>query len=372
MQSAPQAGKAMFETAHPAGKYATTRSLDSARPPFEEGLRLCYAAQPSREKAMKSNRICELLGVGYPIFQAPMGRSAPPELAAAVSNAGAVGMLGTSWDDPATLRAKIRATRALTRHPFAVNFALDWDQHERLAVALEEKVRLVSFFWGDAGDYIEPAKNGGAVVCVTVGDPEQAKKAADQGADILVAQGVEAGGHVWSTLSTMVLVPLVCDAAPTLPVVAAGGIADARGVRAALALGAQGVWVGTRFLCTPEAGAHEEYKRRLIAAGSRETLLTTLFDGGWPNAPHRVLRNATVTAWEQAGCPKPGQRPGEGIVIGTFPDGKPVRRYDVPAPMRGATGEIDAFALYAGQSVGLVTEMLPAAEVVGRLAAGLH
>jgi NAD(P)H-dependent flavin oxidoreductase YrpB (nitropropane dioxygenase family) len=170
----------------------------------------------------------------------------------------------------------------------------------------------------------------------------------------------------------MVLVPLVCDAATAVPVVAAGGIADARGVRAALALGAEGAWIGTRFLCTPEAGAHDEYKQRLVAAGAQETLLTTLFDGGWPNAPHRVLRNSTVMAWEQAGCPKTGQRPGERNVIGTFPDGKPVRRYDVPAPMRGVTGDINAFALYAGQSVGLVRDICPAAEVVERLAAGLQ
>ncbi|MGH8630422.1 MAG: nitronate monooxygenase, partial [Burkholderiales bacterium] len=209
---------------------------------------------------MNETRLNDLLAVRYPIFQAPMGRSASPGLAAAVCNAGGVGMLGTSWDAPDALREKIRATRALTQRPFAVNFSVAWDQQERLAIALEEGVRIVSLFWGDAQPYLRKAKEGGAVVTVTVGSAEEAKRAADQGADILVAQGVESGGHVWSTLSTMVLVPLVCEAAPGLPVVAAGGIADARGVRAARALGAQGVWLGTRFLCTPEAGAHDEYK----------------------------------------------------------------------------------------------------------------
>jgi NAD(P)H-dependent flavin oxidoreductase YrpB (nitropropane dioxygenase family) len=139
-------------------------------------------------------------------------------------------------------------------------------------------------------------------------------------------------------------------------------------VRAARALGAQGVWLGTRFLCTPEAGAHEEYKCRLLEARAADTVYTTLFDGGWPDAPHRVLRNSTVDRWQKAGCPPSGGRPGEGEVIGAFPDGRPIRRYDMPSPMTGASGEIEAFALYAGQSVGLVHRMQTAAEVVHELA----
>jgi nitronate monooxygenase len=319
---------------------------------------------------VKASRLPELLGARYPIFQAPMGRSASPELAAAVCEAGGVGMLGTSWDSPQVLRAKIRATRALTRNPFAVNFSVAWDQHERLAIALDEGVRIVSLFWGDAQPYLRKAKESGAAVTVTVGSADEAKRAADQGADVLVAQGVESGGHVWSTLGTMVLVPLVCDAAPSLPVVAAGGIADARGVRAARALGAHGIWVGTRFLCTPEAGAHDAYKRRLLDAQAEDALYTCLFDGGWPDAPHRVLRNSTLDRWESAGRPRSGERPGEGEVIGAFPDGRPIRRYDMPSPTTGASGDVEAFALYAGQSVGLIRRMQPAAEIVRELARG--
>jgi nitronate monooxygenase len=315
---------------------------------------------------------CRLLGIEYPIFQAPMGRTAPPALAAAVSNCGGLGMLGTSWDSSEALREKLRATRALTRRPFGVNLAVSWDQHERLQICLAEGAKAVSFFWGDAAAYMREAKDGGAVVIQTVGTPEEARRAVDQGADIIVAQGVESGGHVWSTVSTMVIVPLVCDAVPGVPVVAAGGIADARGVRAALALGAQGVWVGTRFLATRESGAHDEFKHLLVAAAATETEYTSLFDGGWPDAPHRSLRNSTIERWERAGRPPSGNRPGEGEVIGAFPDGRPIKRYDVPAPMQGATGEIEAFALYAGQSVGLVREIRPVAEVFADLAAGFH
>ena len=141
-----------------------------------------------------------------------------------------------------------------------------------------------------------------------------------------------------------------------------------RGVRAALALGAEGVWLGTRFLATTESGAHDDYKKRLLAVRSTDTVYTTLFDQGWPDAPHRALRNSTVELWESAGCPTPGQRPREGELVGAFPNGDPIRRYGVPAPMQGATGEIEAFALYAGQSVGLIKDLPPAASVMAELA----
>ncbi len=317
---------------------------------------------------MKTNRIAELLSIRYPIFQAPMGRTAPPQLAAAVTNAGGLGMLGTSWDGPNVMREKIRATRGLTDGPFAVNFAMPWDQHERLDIALEERVKAVSLFWGDPAPYLPKAKDAGAVIIHTVATPDEARRAVDLGADLIVAQGVESGGHVWSTVSTMVLVPLVCDAIPGVPVIAAGGMADVRGVRAALALGAEGVWLGTRFLATAESGAHDDYKKRLVAARSTDTIYTTLFDQGWPDAPHRALRNSTVEMWEGAGCPTTGKRPREGELVGAFPNGDPVRRYGVPAPMQGATGEIEAFALYAGQSVGLIRDLPSVAAVMAELA----
>ena len=317
---------------------------------------------------MKTNRIAELLSIRFPIFQAPMGRTAPPRLAAAVSNAGGMGMLGTSWDTPQILKEKIRETRALTDGTFAVNLAMPWDQHERLDIALEEGVKVVSLFWGDPAPYLRRAKDGGAVIMQTVATPEEARRAVDLGVDLIVAQGVESGGHVWSTVSTMVLVPLVCDAVPGVPVIAAGGMADLRGVKAALALGAEGVWLGTRFLATAESGAHDDYKKRLLAARSTDTVYTVLFDQGWPDAPHRALRNSTVEMWESAGRPPTGKRPREGELVGAFPNGDPIRRYGVPAPMQGATGQIEAFALYAGQSVGLIRDLPTAASVIAELA----
>ena len=138
--------------------------------------------------------------------------------------------------------------------------------------------------------------------------------------------------------------------------------------RAALALGAEGVWLGTRFLATVESGARDDFIQRLLAARATDTVYLTLFDQGWPDAPHRALRNSTVRMWENAGCPTTGKRPGEGEIVGAFPNGDPIRRYGVPAPMQGATGDIEAFALYAGPSVGLVRDLPPVASVMAELA----
>ncbi|MGO8079612.1 NAD(P)H-dependent flavin oxidoreductase [Rhizobium leguminosarum] len=183
---------------------------------------------------------------------------------------------------------------------------------------------------------MDRAKAAGALVVHTVGTPEEARRSIDLGVDILVAQGNEAGGHVWSRLSTMV--SLVADVAGKVPVLAAGGIADGRGLAAALMLGASGVWIGTRFLASTEAACHADYKRRLIEAAASETIETTLFDGGWPDAPSRVLRNRAVEAWAAAGRPKSGSRPGEGEEIGRTPDGKPVCRYSFASLLSGSQG----------------------------------
>jgi NAD(P)H-dependent flavin oxidoreductase YrpB (nitropropane dioxygenase family) len=189
----------------------------------------------------------------------------------------------------------------------------------------------------------------------------------DLGVDVIVAQGWEAGGHVRGTVATMPLVPAVVDAVAPVPVVAAGGIADGRGLAAALALGAAGVWIGTRFLASEEAAIHDRYRERLFAANEDDTFYGNLFDVGWPNAPHRVLRNKTVDAWEAAGRPDSGERPGEGEVVAASPRGEIVR-YRSATPAADCEGDIDALSLWAGQSVGLVSRVQPAAEIVHQIA----
>ena len=312
--------------------------------------------------------VCELLGIEQPIVQAPM--SAVPELAAAVSNAGALGMLALTWSTPAG--DVVRETAALTDRPFGGNLVLNSDQHRRLDEALDAGLRIVSLFWGDPTSYVEQIHDANAVVLYTVGSAEEARRAVAAGVDVVVAQGWEAGGHVWGQVATLPLVPAVVDAVAPVPVIAAGGIGDARGVAAVLALGAQAAWLGTRFLLAEEMPTHEEYRRRVMDAAETDAQwYANLYEVGWPNAPNRSLRNSTAEVWEAAGRPPPGARPGDGDVIAHFASGEEILRYEPAAPMVGTTGDIEAISLWAGQSVGLATHLQPAAEIVAELVAGL-
>ena len=312
--------------------------------------------------------VCELLGVEQPIVQAPM--SAVPELAAAVSNAGALGMLALTWSTPAG--DPVRETKALTDRPFGGNLILNEDQHRRLDEALEAGLRIVSLMWGDPSSYVEKVHDAGAILLHTVGSAEEAKAAVASGVDVVVAQGWEAGGHVWSQVATLPLVPAVVDAVAPVPVIAAGGIGDARGVAAVFALGAQAAWLGTRFLLAQEFPVHEEYCNRLIDATETDAQwYPNLFEVGWPDAPHRALRNSTAEMWEAAGRPPLGRRPGAGEVIAHYASGDPIVRYETAAPMVGTTGDVEACSLWAGQSVALVGKAQSAAEIVAELVSGL-
>ena len=308
-------------------------------------------------------------GLDYPIAQAPMGGVVSVDLICAVCEAGGLGMQGVSWHEPGEMVAEIAAIRRRTARPFAVNLALEWDQHARLAQCIDTGAPVISLFWGDPTAYFPRLRVAGVKTIITVGSADEAKRAADLGADAICAQGYEAGGHVWGKVSTMVLLPAVVDAVMPLPVIAAGGIGDGRGLAAVLALGGAGIWIGTRFLATREAHAHDEWKRRIVAARETDTVHTELFNLGWPEAPHRVLRNSTYDLWDAAGRPPSGQRPGENEIVAWQPDGSALLRYDDSGPKPGASGEIEATCLYAGQSAGLVHDIMPAAALVRRIGA---
>jgi NAD(P)H-dependent flavin oxidoreductase YrpB (nitropropane dioxygenase family) len=316
--------------------------------------------------------LCDRLRIAVPIIQAPMGLASSPELAAAVSNAGGLGTLAPWGVSVDMLRQQVQRLRALTSRPFAINLNLAMAQEARLEACLELKVPVISFFWNDAGPLAARAKAGGVTVIQTVGSASAARIAIDSGADIIVAQGWEAGGHVRGTVATMPLVPAVVDAVGSVPVVAAGGISDARGLAAALALGAAGVWIGTRFLASEEAPIHPMYRERVLAATEDDTAyLEDLFDiPVWPNAPHRVLRNSVVEKWEAAGRPPAGKRAGEGEVIATSPAGADLLSHRGSTPLAGAKGNIEALSMWAGQSVGLVRKVQPAAEIVRDISTG--
>ena len=311
--------------------------------------------------------LCNLLGIELPIIQAPIGSATCPELVAAVSNSGGMGMLSVTWRTPSEIRTLLHETRSLTHKPFGINLVLDTDVHNKLNICLDEGVKIVSLFWGAPHHYIETSHQAGAVVLHSVGSVSEAREAASAGADAIIAQGWEAGGHVRGTVSTMILVPAVVDAVAPIPVVAAGGVADGRGIAAALALGASGVCLGTRFAASEEAVAHHLYKQRLLAADVEDTVYSKLFDIGWEDAPHRTLRNSTFDSWEKAGYPPSGKRPNEGEVIAHRGDGTPVMRYSISMPLETMQGDAEGLALYAGQSVGLVKDVKPAAIIVQQL-----
>jgi len=312
--------------------------------------------------------LCDLFGIDVPVVQAPIGGASVPALAAAVSGAGALGTVALSWTKPEDIAAVVNDVRARTSRPFHANILLEWLPDERLEATLEAGARIVSLAWGDPGRYVERVHAAGALLIGTVGTADEAKRFADAGVDAVCAQGWEAGGHVWGELATMALVPAVVDAVAPLPVISAGGIADGRGVAAGLALGAQGVWIGTGFLLAEEAPVHRDYRRRLLAAkGEDAAYAADLFDVGWENAPHRALRNSTRDAWEAAGSHSPGKRPGEGETIATRGDGTPIARYSSSMPVESITGDIEALSMWSGQGIGLADRVQPAAEIVREL-----
>jgi NAD(P)H-dependent flavin oxidoreductase YrpB (nitropropane dioxygenase family) len=318
--------------------------------------------------------LCQVLGIEAPILAAPMGFITGPELAAAISNAGGLGIISFSGSPPPVLREEIRRLRSLTSKPFGVGVLLSgphlpFPVQAVVEVCLEERVPVLETFWGDPTPYVPQAHAAGVKVIDQVGSVADAKRAVRAGVDAIVAQGVEAGGHVAGEVTTMALVPRVVDAVAPLPVVAAGGIGDARGLVAALALGAQGVMIGTRLIATPEAYAHPVYKQKILDATEDQTVRTTLFGYGWPNAPHRTLRTPFVERWLPEETHGSEQRSDEPRIGETKIGGQPVPllRFMGFPPTPDASGDLESMDFLAGQSVGLVQAMKPAADVVHEL-----
>jgi nitronate monooxygenase len=317
---------------------------------------------------MLKTPLCQQLGIDYPLFSVGMGGGmAGPELVAAVSNTGACGVLGMGGLPAPYIRQQIHHLRTLTNKPFGVNILLPLLQEGQIETCLDEQVPFLVLFWGDPTPHVAEAHRRGTKVFVQVGSVEEAQAAVAAGVDAIIAQGMEAGGHVKSTVALTTIVPAVVEAVKPVPVIAAGGIANGRGLVAALGLGAQAVSMGTRFLASAETHVVQAYKDRVVQSKAEDTVYTLLFDVGWPNAAHRVLRNKVITEWEAAGCPASGQRPGEGSIIGTMPvAGTTVDmvKYMVFPPLSGFMGDIDYAVLYAGESCGLVHDIKPAAQIV--------
>ena len=258
--------------------------------------------------------------------------------------------------------------KSATDRPFAVNILLARD-HDALPVALDAGAPIIQFAWGiPTAEAVAAVRKAGAKMGIQISSAAGARRALDVGADYLICQGTEAGGHVQATSALYEILPAVIDEAKTVPVLAAGGIANGAHIRRALLAGASGVLIGTRFVATKEAGAHEEYKSAITRAKAADTVLTVCFQDGWVNAPHRVLRNRTLEMWEAAGCPPPGKRPGEGDVLTTNTvTGTMKRRYSTANPGPDDRGALMELALWAGQGVDAIRDIPSAGELVGRL-----
>ena len=310
--------------------------------------------------------LCELLGCEVPVMLAGMGGVSRWELAAAVANAGGYAQLGMVREAPGLIASEIKALRAATPRPFAVNVIPSATEpgllDRQIGTCLDLGVTDFSFFWDVVPAVVTRVIAQGARVIHQVGTVEAARQAEDAGAAVLVAQGVEAGGHVHGTAGMLQLVEAVAREAK-VPVVASGGIASGAGLVAALAAGAQGVHLGTAFLATQESFAHDYHKQRVVEAGPADTVYTDIYVLNWPaHAAVRVIANSVTRAlgFNLTGH-DPDRLPREPIAD---EGGRPILRYSTDSPLRITTGDLEAMALFAGQGVGAIHDIPTAA---GRL-----
>ena len=293
--------------------------------------------------------ICDLLGIEYPILQGGMAYLGTGELAGAVSRAGGLGIIGAGNAPPEWVRQEIAKVRAVTDKPFGVNVMLMSPYAaDVMKVVIDERVPVVTTGAGNPALYVGELKKAGIKVIPVLASVALAKRMERAGADAVVAEGMESGGHI-GEVTTMALVPQVVDAV-RIPVIAAGGIADGRGLVAALALGAQGIQMGTRFVCATECVAHPAYKRAIIEAGDRDTMVT----GRKTGHPVRQIKNRFAKEFErfeESGASK--------VEIENFGIG----RY-ASACLRG---DVEGGTVFAGQISGMIREELPAAEIIRRI-----
>ncbi|MFQ6023677.1 MAG: NAD(P)H-dependent flavin oxidoreductase [Acidiferrobacterales bacterium] len=311
---------------------------------------------------MLRTQVCDLLGIEFPIIQAGMGAFASPDLVAAVSNAGGLGSFGARPElgerAADNIRERMARTRELTDRPFAVNHTVNDLNEVAFAATLETKPSLISFALGDPGDLVGRAHDAGIPVMHQVTTLRQARQAAELGVDIVVAQGGEAGGF-GGTVAGLVLIPQVVDAVSPIPVIAAGGIADGRGFAAALVLGAQGINIGTRFLTSVEAAVDDAWKQAILTGESEDAIKVDFWNDIFPPTGSaytvipRALRSPFIDEWRNRRheVRQEAQRLQSQVMI---------------AKEQGKYGELTPFA---GQTAGLIHEILPAAEIVHTIVA---
>jgi NAD(P)H-dependent flavin oxidoreductase YrpB (nitropropane dioxygenase family) len=321
------------------------------------------AAAPEGSVVRLHTPLCNLLGITHPIVLGGMASGTAADLVAAVSSAGGLGILGASGRSPAEICEQTSRIRALTAAPFGLNVLLFYGDEATLETVLAQRPAVASFAWPTAdqalAEVFARAHDVGSHVMHMVARVDDAKRAVQAGADIIVAQGSEGGGHV-GMMSTMVLVPQVVAAVVPTPVLAAGGIADGRGLAAALALGASGALLGTRFLATPEAPLHPHFKQAIVASDGHDTDLTEIPDlitgRVWPGALARTWRNALIREWAGREWLLRQRRPHVAAEV---------------AAARAA-GDAERTPLLFGQDAGLIDAIEPVGDLIARMVRDAH
>ena len=305
---------------------------------------------------MLRTRVTDLLGIEHPVLCGGMAGHTSPELAAAVSNGGGLGIHGCTFKPPEQIRQDAELLRELTDRPYGLNLLLHFASQEQIQAVLDARPPILSTAWGDPAITTARARELGITTIHQVHRVDEARRTAGLGVDAIVAQGIEGGGHVWHT-ATLPLVPQVADAVPDIPLLAAGGIADGRGLAAALMLGADGVLLGTRFLASDESPIHPAYKQAIVEADDTATIFSEVPDIArqrpYPGAVARALRNPLIESWHG--------------------------REDELRATGGAIGEIleagkregrrEDGLMLAGQIAGLIRDVRPAGQIVREIVA---
>jgi enoyl-[acyl-carrier protein] reductase II len=323
---------------------------------------------------MLKTKITKEYNLGVPFISAGMAFVAMPALVAAVSNAGGMGVLGGSAMPPAILLESIKEIRKSSKGTFGVNFIAHTIGDEHIDICIQEKVPVVTFHWDNPPrEWIQRLHSGGCRVWFQVGSLEEAVEAIKLGANALIVQGNEAGGHNRAKANIFSLLPAVVDIAGMVPVIAAGGIADERGAAAAFALGAEAIWVGTRMLASKEAFAHEEYKQKLVDAQVDETSHHFVFGPDFPDAPVRSLRNKLVSEYEDQPAPYKELSIESLPVIGQaniFGQTFPLVKFMSLPPTPEFSGDLEQMNLSAGESVGQIKNIQSAADIINEMMKG--